>query len=61
MIKMMIFTVGSSPGLSKDSNPAQAALIDFRQLDYPSDFNYHNLPAGSNGYNRSQMLHLELP
>lgn len=61
MIKMMIFTLGSSPGLSKDSNPTQAALIGFRQLDYLSDFNCHNLPAGLNRYNGSQMLYLELP
>lgn len=61
MIKMMIFTLGSSPGLSKDSNSAQAALIGFRQLDYLSDFNYHNLPAGLNRYNGSQMLYWELP
>lgn len=61
MIKMMIFIRGSSPGLSKDSKPAEVALIAFRQLDYLSDFNYHNLPAGLNRYNGSQMLYLELP
>lgn len=61
MIKMMIFTLGNSPGLSKDSNPAQAAVIGFRQLDYLSDFNYHNLPAELNRYNSPQMLYLELP
>lgn len=60
VIKMMILTRGSSPGLSKDSSLAQAALIGFRQLDYLSDFNYHNLPAGLNRYNGSQMLYLEL-
>lgn len=58
---MMIFSLGSSPGLSKDSSSAQAALIGFRQLDYLLDFNYHNLPAGLNRYNGSQMLYLELP